>query len=133
MTDKPKRKAGRPKGSGAITWDEKQKEQAGKLAGIGCNLNQIANIMGVSPATLDVMIARDPSISKAISNGRDNAAGQVMRTAYSMAISGKIPAMTIFWLKTRQRWAEARDLAPEETDDNKNEFTLNYSPSKKDE
>jgi hypothetical protein len=123
---KPKRKAGRPKGSGAITWDEKQKEQAGKLAGIGCNLNQIAHIMGIDPATLDRMIERDPSISAAISKGRENAAGQVMRTAYAMAVSGKIPAMTIFWLKTRQRWAEARDLAPEEGDE-KNDFTLNYS------
>jgi hypothetical protein len=130
MTDKPKRKAGRPKGAGAIVWDDKQKEQAGKLAGIGCNLNQIANIMGVSPATLDAMILRDPTISQAISNGRDNAAGQVMRTAYSMAVSGKIPAMTIFWLKTRQRWAEARDLAPEESDDSKNDFTLNYQDKK---
>lgn len=133
MTDKPKRKAGRPKGSGAITWDDKQKEQAGKLAGIGCNLNQIAHIMGVEPRTLDNMIARDPSISFAISKGRDAGLGQVVKTAYQMAVSGKIPAMTIFFLKTRARWAEARDLAPDDTDENKNDFTLNYSSSKKDE
>jgi hypothetical protein len=130
MTDKPKRKAGRPKGAGAIVWDEKQKEQAGKLAGIGCNLNQIAHIMGVDPATLDRMIERDPTISAAISKGRDSGIGHVMKTAYAMAVSGKIPAMTIFFLKTRARWAEARDLAPEESDENKNEFTLNYSVNK---
>jgi hypothetical protein len=130
VTDKPKRKAGRPKGSGAIVWNEKEKEQAGKLAGIGCNLNQIANIMGVSPKTLDRMIEKDPTISDAISKGRDSGIGQVMKTAYAMAVSGKIPAMTIFFLKTRARWAEARDLAPEESDENKNEFTLNYSVNK---
>lgn len=107
--EKPKSKAGRKKGSGLIVWSEEDKIRAGKLAGIGCNLNQIANIMGVSPPTLDRMIERDPSIAEAISRGRDDASGKIMQTAYQMAASGKIPAMTIFWLKTRQRWAEARE------------------------
>lgn len=131
MSNKPKKKTGRPKGSGAIVWNEEQKIQAGKLAGIGCNLNQIAHIMGIDPATLDRMIERDPSVSAAISRGRDNGIGQVMKTAYQMAVSGKIPAMTIFFLKTRARWAEARDIAQEETDDKSADFTLNYSPAKK--
>jgi hypothetical protein len=117
--------AGRPKGSGLITWTDAQKEQAGKLAGIGCNLNQIATIMGVSSVTLDRMIERDPTIAEAISKGRENAAGNVMKTAYQLAVSGKVPAMTMFWLKTRQRWAEARDVPPL-TDDEKAEFKLSY-------
>lgn len=115
----------RPKGSG-INWDEKQKIQAGKLAGIGCNLNQIANIMGVSPATLDRLIDRDPSVMEAISKGRDQAAERVMMTAFDLAVSGKVPAMTMFWLKTRQRWAEARDY-PQLTEAEANaEFKLAY-------
>lgn len=121
-----KKKAGRPKGAGMIVWSEADKEKAGKLAGIGCNLDQIAHIMGVDPATLDRMIVRDASISAAISKGRENAAGQVMKTAFNMAISGKVPALTIFWLKTRMRWSEARDQDNHKPDEASNEFVLNY-------
>lgn len=122
-----KRKAGRPKGAGAIVWNDEQKAQAGKLAGIGCNLNQIAAMMDVSTATLDRMIEKDPTISDAILKGRTSAAGGIMKTAYQMAVSGKIPAMTIFWLKTQQRWTEPKqvDDLPKDEDDS-NEFTLNY-------
>lgn len=127
MEAKPKRKAGRPKGSGLIVWSDEDKIKAGKLAGIGCNLNQIAHIMGVDPATLDRLVARDPTIAAAISKGREEAAGNVMKTAFQMAVSGKVPAMTIFWLKTRQRWAEARDVPNlGDTEGDSNEFILNY-------
>lgn len=126
MTTAPKKKAGRKKGSGLIVWSDEDKVKAGKLAGIGCNLNQIANIMGVSPPTLDRMIERDASIAEAISKGRDDASGRIMKTAYEMAASGKIPAMTIFWLKTRQRWAEARDENVTDSEGKDNEFQLSY-------
>lgn len=126
MSNPAPKKRGRKKGSGLIVWSDEDKVKAGKLAGIGCNLNQIANIMGVSPATLDAMILRDESIAQAISKGRDDASGQVMRTAYQMAVSGKIPAMTIFWLKTRQRWAEARDENVTDSEGKDNEFQLSY-------
>lgn len=127
MTDpKPKRKAGRPKGSGAFTLTEEQKELAGKLAAVGCNLEQIAAMMDVDAATLDRMIQRDPSISAAISKGRGTGISKVAATAYQMAISGKQPAMTIFFLKTRARWAEAKDVDPNKDGDEKNEITLNY-------
>ena len=128
MTAKPaKKKTGRPKGSG-FKLTEEQKKLAGQLAGVGCNLEQIAAMLDMDPATLDRIIERDPSVSAAISKGRGGGISKVAATAYQMAISGKQPAMTIFFLKTRARWAEARDVAPEENDDNKNDFTLNYAP-----
>ena len=128
MTKPAKNKGGRPKGSGAKTLNEEQKKLAGQLAGVGCNLEQIAAMLDMAPATLDALIAKDPSVSQAISKGRGGGISKVAATAYQMAISGKQPAMTIFFLKTRARWAEARDVAPEENDDNKNDFTLNYAP-----
>lgn len=124
MTDKPKKKTGRPKGSGINLTDE-QKKLAGQLAAVGCNLDQIAAMLDMDPKTLDNIIARDPSVSCAISKGRGNGISKVAATAYQMAISGKQPAMTIFFLKTRARWAEARDIDPNEENAN-NEFELSY-------
>lgn len=122
----PKKKTGRPKGSGAKTLTEDQKKLAGQLAGVGCNLEQIAAMLDMAPATLDALIAKDPSVSQAISRGRGSGISKVAATAYQMAISGKQPAMTIFFLKTRARWAEARDKGDEDDDSANNEFNLNY-------
>jgi hypothetical protein len=36
----------------------------------------------------------------------------VMQTAFKMAVSGKTPAMTMFWLKTQAGWKE-HQLEPE--------------------
>ena len=126
MTTAPKKKTGRPKGSGAFVLTEDQKKLAGQLAGVGCNLEQIAAMLGMDSTTLDKIIARDPSVSSAISKGRGSGISKVAATAYQMAISGKQPAMTIFFLKTRARWAEARDENVTDSDEKDNEFTLNY-------
>jgi hypothetical protein len=48
----------------------------------------------------------DKRIDVAIQKGRANACGQVAKTAYNMAVSGKHPNMTIFWLKCRMNWSE---------------------------
>lgn len=129
MTTKPKKnKGGRPRGSGAFKLTEEQKKLAGQLAGVGCNLDQIAAMLDMDPATLDRIIERDPSVSAAISKGRGGGISKVAATAYQMAISGKQPAMTIFFLKTRARWAEARDKGDEDDDGANNEFNLAYKP-----
>lgn len=125
--EKPKKKTGRPKGSGAFVLTEDQKNLAGRMAEVGCNLNQIADMLDMDAATLDKIIERDTSVSSAISRGRSGGINKVAATAYQMAISGKQPAMTIFFLKTRARWAEARDIDPNE-EDAKTDFNLNYRP-----
>ena len=38
--------------------------------------------------------------------GRSNALANVMRTAYEQAVSGDVPAMTMYYLKTRAGWKE---------------------------
>lgn len=121
-----KKKTGRPKGSGAIVLTDEQVETAGKLAGIGCNLDQIAHIIGIHPATLDKIVERDERVSSAISKKRGEASAGVMSTAYKMAASGKCPALTIFWLKTRLRWSEPRASEDLTEDEKEKEFKLNY-------
>lgn len=81
---------------------------AGKLAGIGCNLDQIANILDIAPRTFDEILKRDEVAACAISKGRDVAKSQVMDALFNQAITGQNMTATIFYLKTRCRWAEAK-------------------------
>lgn len=122
MAEPKKRGRGRPPESARKLTDNEIK-QAAKLAGVGCSLNQIAAILDIPTATFDRILARNPDINDAISKGRESAGATVMGQAYNMAVSGKHPVMTIFWLKTRQRWKEAKD---DEPDKNDFVFNLNY-------
>jgi hypothetical protein len=105
---------------------EHEIDKAAAMYGVGANLEQIAHVLNITPVTLDRILVRQPEVKDALEKGRASAAGNVMKTAYQMAVSGKIPAMTIFWLKTRLRWTEPRE--PREEDNQPTEFTLNYKP-----
>lgn len=115
---------GRPKGVVRKLTKEEMEKLPG-LAGIGCNLDQIAHILGIAPATLDRIMQRDPKVKEAIEKGRADAGAKVKATAFQQAVSGKNPAMTMFWLKCREKWKEVHpEEAEEET--NLNDFSLNY-------
>lgn len=81
-------------------------EQLQKFAAAGLTTEQMAHILGVGPATLDRRIADYPEIKDAINKGRSMAIFNVAASAYQQAISGKNPAMTMFYLKCRARWKE---------------------------
>lgn len=87
-----------------------QVKLAANLAGIGCNLDQIAAMLDISPATLDEIIKRDQAVAQAISKGRSNAQGRVMKALFNEAVTGKNMTATIFYLKTRCRWAESKPI-----------------------
>lgn len=70
------------------------------MAGLGLSQNDIASIKGVCGDTLK------KHANPYLKRGRAKARAQVAQTAYRMAISGKIPAMTMFWLKTQAGWRE---------------------------
>lgn len=80
--------------------------QCGKLAGIGLNIKQIADFIGVSKKTLDRRMADQPELLDSIEKGRSKAAASVMKTAFEMATSGQHPTFTMFWLKCRAGWSE---------------------------
>lgn len=77
-----------------------------KMAGQGLNLKQMAALIDVSDATLDRLIERDSRVKEAIEKGRAEASEAITNTAYRLASSGRHPAMTMFWLKCRERWKE---------------------------
>jgi malonyl CoA-acyl carrier protein transacylase len=79
-------------------------KQIASLAGIGLNTEQIASVMGMSRETLKRRIKETDT--EPIKNGRALALSNVGKTLYQMAVSGKNPAATFFYLKTRGGWRE---------------------------
>jgi hypothetical protein len=73
------------------------------MAAYGLPEEQIASTIGpkgIDPKTLRKHFRRELLL------GATKANSKVAETAYQMAISGKCPVMTIFWLKCRGGWKE---------------------------
>ena len=73
------------------------------MAAYGMPEEQIASTIGpkgIDPKTLRKHFRRELLL------GATKANSKVAETAYQMAISGKCPVMTIFWLKCRGGWRE---------------------------
>lgn len=85
-------------------------ERLGRMAGVGCNVEQMAAIIGVSKTTLERRMVDQPGVKEGILKGRAAAGDAVMETAYQMAVSGKSAVMTIFWLKCREHWKDRTDI-----------------------
>lgn len=92
---------------------KEQLDMMQRAAGTGCTLDQISYLLNVKPRAFDDYIRKYPEVQERIEAGRAQASFKVMETAYSMAISGEEPAMTMFWLKTRCRWREQKEPLPD--------------------
>lgn len=77
-----------------------------RLSGQGLNMEQVSAILGFSKDTIERRAKEMPELAAAIEKGRAEASDEVTKTAYRLAVSGKYPAMTMFWLKCRNRWKE---------------------------
>lgn len=89
-----------------IELSEEEIKRIETMAGLGLNVIQMAAILGMSKATFDRRMSDTPGANEALEKGRSIAAQNVMATAFKMAVGGKHPAMTMFWLKCRERWKE---------------------------
>ncbi len=76
------------------------------MAGYGLTNTQIAEIHGISLATLKNRFESQPELLASIKKGRAKALLNVAQSAYQQAMSGKVPAMTMFYLKCRGKWRE---------------------------
>jgi len=70
------------------------------LAGVGTRQDVIAECVGVDPETLRRHYREE------LDHGMEIANCQVIETAFRMAVSGRCPAATFFWLKTQMNWRE---------------------------
>lgn len=83
-----------------------QLELASKLAGYGLTNDQIANILRIPRSTIN----NHEELLDAIKLGKDDAAHELHKTAYELAVKDKNPAMLMFWLKCRAGWREKSEI-----------------------
>jgi hypothetical protein len=102
--DKPKR--GRP-----TAYTPECCERAYGYALLGKTLPQMADLFGVSLASLNRWIASKPVFRDAIKKGAEVADVAVANSLYSRATNGDTTAC-IFWLKNRQRaiWRDKHEI-----------------------
>ena len=100
-------KPGRP----AYQPSDEERQLVSKLSGMGVKQSEICELIindktnrAISEDTLRKHFAAE------IASGRAIAKSKVMKTAYRMAISGEVPAMTMFWLKTQAGWRETNHI-----------------------
>ena len=89
-----------------ILLDTEQVELVARLTGLGLNMQQVADALGISKDTLERRVTEDENLRLGLAQGRAKAATAVAETAFKLATSGEHPAMTMFWLKTRLGWRE---------------------------
>lgn len=75
-------------------------EKIKTLAAFGLTDEQIAVVVSIPEWTLKRRAAAQ------LKEGRLMANVKVIESAYKQAVSGKVPAMTMFWLKCRLGWRE---------------------------
>ncbi len=80
---------------------EEQRRQVRMLAGLGMKQAQIASLAGIHSA-----VTLRKHFRTELLEGQVAAAVKVRRTLYEMSVSGRNPAATMFWLKTRDGWSE---------------------------
>ena len=85
--------------------------QVADMAGLHMTLDQISAVLQISSTTLDRRISDQPGVRGAYEKGRAGKSQMVRQAAFNMACSGLHPAVTIFWLKTKENFIEsAKDL-----------------------
>jgi hypothetical protein len=80
---------------------DEQRSQVKSMAAFGLRETEIAQLIGIrSPKTLRKHCRAE------LDRGAAEANGNVANALYKMAISGKCPVATMFWLKCRAHWRE---------------------------
>ena len=78
---------------------DEQRRRVKMLASLGQRHKQIAMVVGIRSTTTLRKHFREE-----LTRGPAEAMANVRKTLFQMATSGKHPAATMFWLKTRARW-----------------------------
>lgn len=94
------------KGDGRLEFTDEDYKRIETMAGYGLSLSKIAPLFGRSLRVFHEYKATDERLALALQAGKSKAHLQVHKTAYDLAVSGKCPQMTMFWLKSRAGWME---------------------------
>jgi len=98
-------------------------EKVKKLSEKGLSKTQIAYSLGVSRSTFYRWSEESQDIEIAFQQGKANAIEKVSSRAFEMAVSGKYPTFTMFWLRSNADW---NDKA-QQTQDNESRISIEFS------
>lgn len=85
-------------------YEEKQAARIETLAGLGLRVEEISAVEKIPLSSLKRVY------QETITEGRSKGIAQVTQSLYKMAVSGKNPAATFFYLKTQARWREVHHV-----------------------
>ncbi len=71
-------------------------------------MDQVGQFFNISKKTVRRRLKYTDGGKEAVQQGRIEANMQVAEKAFELAVSGKVPAMTMFWLKCRAGWNETK-------------------------
>lgn len=92
------------------TIDDSEIPKIEAMASVGLSFDKIAHVFGMSVNTLKARAAENEKIQMAMDSGKAKALYEVAKTAYNMAVSGREPAATFFYLKCQGGWRETQSL-----------------------
>lgn len=93
---------GRP----TVILDPDKIQQAMDMAGYGLTNQQIATILNISVQSIN----NKPELLEAIKLGKELAANEIHKTAYTLAVKDKNPAMIMFLLKCKHGFREKQEV-----------------------
>jgi len=76
----------------------------------GGNVSRVAESFGVSRGAIINRVNRSDTLKRALDEARDRRNENVRDVLYDMAISGEIPAATIFYAKAQLGWSEKQQV-----------------------
>lgn len=80
------------------------------MAMVGMTQEQIAGYLCVNRDTFRKYLQENSELKHAFSKGKNSGIRNVSIRAYSMAMSGKNPQMTAFYLKAKAGWTEVQKV-----------------------
>lgn len=81
-----------------------QAREVAVMSALGLEPSEVSLILNVEEKLLKTYYSRELNVSQKISNA------MVARKALEMAMSGRFPEMTKFWLKARAKWKETSGI-----------------------
>jgi DNA-binding CsgD family transcriptional regulator len=97
----------RPRGRPLIELTPSQKSEIKQMASEGLAIEEIAECMGFSRATIYRLCQRDKNLFENIRRGKAIANAKVKRTLFNMATSGRCFPASALWAKCQMDWIEA--------------------------
>lgn len=81
-----------------------QSREVAVMAALGLTPKEISQVINVDEKMLKLYYQKELSVSRSVANA------VVARKALEMAVSGRFPDMTKFWLKSQAKWKETNGI-----------------------